>query len=314
MVGRLRVVYIVGSQNCGSTLLDAILGNAPSVRSLGEAVGFYRYEAERPCDCRLPKESCRPCQSVMTALTRTGDLESYRHLSKLPLRERRLSWLLFATRTRAQYAGLADRLFAAIAKESGCPILVDSSKNVSRAAPLVHDSVADVYVIHLVRDGRGHLQSRKFRAEAERRTPPPDRAPVRYRAPLVVATWLAKNLLISILLRRSLPEDHFLTCRYEDLVIDPAGELRRIGEFIGADTTGLAEAWVGRGVPRHHLFEPLRRADYRTVRLDRERLSSKRTPLVGNLGYWIGGGFLSRRWGYDHRQSYLDRLGEVSAR
>lgn len=312
-VRHLKVLYIVGSQNCGSTLLDAVLGNAPGVRSLGEAGGFYRYEAGRPCDCRRPKESCGPCRSTMAALAEEDDLDSFRRLATVPLRERRLHWLYLATRPRGEYARVADRVLATVADQSRRSILVDSSKNISRAASLVHDSGADVYVLHLVRDGRGQLRSRRFRAEAERRSPPPDRAPVRYRAPLIMATWLAKNLLISHLLRRRVPDDRFLMCRYEDLVTDPARELGRIGAFVGIDTAGLAQAWLGPGVARHHLFEPLRRADYRSVRLDRSRLQAQRTPSAENLRYWLCGGFLSSQWGYDHRQSYLDHVGEVSA-
>src|SRR3712207_7011083 len=46
-----------------------------------------------------------------------------------------------------------------------CEELIDSSKNVARAAALIHDSRHEVRVIHLVRDGSGYVESRRRRAQ-----------------------------------------------------------------------------------------------------------------------------------------------------
>lgn len=290
-----RIVYLAGAQHCGSTMLDAILGNAPSARSLGEVGGFHRYRTETECDCGEPPAGCQPCRAAVDALTGRGELETFHRLSPRPLKERRALWTLVGSRERAEYAQVAATILRAAAAATGASVLIDSSKNASRAAALVHDSGLDVRVVHVVRDGRGYLRSKERRAEGRR---PP--------LPIALAPWLVKNLLIAVLLRARLPAGQYLRCRYEDLSLDPDGELRRIGAFAGLDTTGLADAVIATGLPRRHLFEPRRRVDYRVVQLDPTRLAGQRESTGRNLRFWVSGGFISAMWGYDRRQRYLD--------
>src|SRR5262245_20011501 len=108
MSDRLRVVYILSVQNSGSTLLDAVLGAAPGVRSLGEAAGFHRYIDAGPCDCGRPAATCEPCGGVVAAIERGGGVEHYRQVARLPMRGRCLHWALVPTRKRRQYALAAD--------------------------------------------------------------------------------------------------------------------------------------------------------------------------------------------------------------
>jgi Sulfotransferase family len=295
--GRLTVVYLAGAQHCGSTLLDAVLGNATGARSLGEAAGFQRYESFPECDCRRPAASCGPCRAVVAALDAGPGLAAFRRVAGRPLKERRLHWTVVGTRARAEYAAVADAMFEAVAADTGCTTLVDSSKNLSRAAALVHDGRHDVRVVHLVRDGRGYLRSKRRRAGD-------GAGGIRHRLPIALAPWLAKNVLAWTLLRRRVPHGRYLLCRYEDLMADPAAELARIGRFAGLDVTGLAERATGDGVPRLHLFEPRRRVDYRWVRLEPGRLASQRATAAESWRYWLSGGAVSARWGYRRRQAY----------
>ncbi len=295
---KLKIVYIVGARNCGSTMLDALLGAVPGAHSLGEVGGFHRYEAGRPCACQQPPESCVPCTAVLAALSDSGTQDAYRRRSIRPLKERRLHWAVLGTPGRATYARDADRIFDAVAAATSSTILIDSSKNMGRAAALAHDSRHDVYVLHLIRDGRGYLRSRRQRAKVDGR---------RYVAPLALAAWLGKNWLISGLLAPHVSPDRYLISRYEDLIARPSAELARIGAFAGLDTDGVVEPAMTVGVERRHLFEPVRRTDYRRVRLDPSRLSGQEQAPQANRRYWLFGGFLSARWGYDRAQTYLDR-------
>lgn len=301
----MRVLYIAGAQHCGSTMLDAILGNAPGARSVGEMGGFHRFEDATACDCRLPPATCEPCRAVLDALGARAQLGDLRRLGPRPLKERRAYWTLFGGRGRSAYARMADTMLRAAATQTGASVLIDSSKNASRAAALAQDSAADVRVVHLVRDGRGYLRSKRRRARADGR---------RFVPPVELWTWLMKNLLVSAVLRRSVPADRYLLCRYEDLVTDPAAELARIGAFAGLDTSGLAEAATGAGLERRHLFEPRRRVDYRRVLLEPDRLRTPRLARWLDWSYWLGGGFVSSRWGYDRARSYLDGPGAPAVR
>jgi Sulfotransferase family len=294
----LRIIYLAGAKNCGSTLLDAILGNAPRAHSLGEVGGFHRYRADAACACRQPPAACCGCRGVMDVLD-PDDSGEFARVSRLPLKERRIHWTVLGTRTRRRYAELADLAFERVAATTRSSVLIDSSKNASRAAALLHDSRFDVRVIHLVRDGRGYLRSRRSRAAADG---------TRHIAAFAMTSWLAKNMLIGALLASRPASGRHLLCRYEDLLTDPGATLQRIGEFAGLDTSDLAEqATQPPGVGRDHLFEPARRTDYRRVLLDPSRLASQLETPARNLRFWVLGGFLSALWGYDRRQSYLAR-------
>lgn len=294
----LTVVYIVGARNCGSTMLDALLGAAPGARSLGEVGGFQRYEPDRPCACQQP-QPCAACTSALATIETTGSFAAYRERANAPLKERRFFWALWRTPGRRAYARDADSIFDAVAATTGSRVLIDSSKNTSRAAALAEDSRHDIRVLHLIRDGRGVLRSRRKRAEVDGRP---------YRENASLAEWLGKNLMISWLLARRLPADRFLLARYEDLLADPGKELTRIGAFAGLDLAGVPETAMTTGVERLHLFEPMRRTDYRRVTLDPTRLAGQRQSPRENRRYWRRGGFLSARWGYDRNQSFLDEV------
>ena len=253
-----RVVYIIGAPNCGSTMLDAILGNAPGASSLGEAAGFHRFRQEEACACGERPAACGPCRAVVQAWSATPGLDRAAAVFELPTRGRCLHWLLFPTAARREYARLADAQIEAVARTTGATVVVDSSKNLGRAAALLLDGSHDVRVVHLVRGVGGHLRSRRRRPDARRRG----------RALPVVTRWAAKNLAIALPLGARAGRSRFLRCRYEALVADPARVLEQIGTFTGLDTSGLAEAATGRGVPRTHLFERPRRFDYRLVTID----------------------------------------------
>lgn len=290
-----RVVYIAGAKNCGSTMLDAILGNAADARSLGEVGGFHRFRPDAPCACR--RGPCHECLGVRCALQEAGVAGEFAKLSKRPLKERAAHWIVLGTRARRRYAQVADVAFASAAGTTGKHVLIDSSKNASRAAALAADSRYDVRVVHVVRDGRGYLRSRRRRAALDGK---------RHIAAIALVAWLTKNLLIGSMLGPRLGHGRYLLCRYEDLVGDPSATLERICAFAGLDQTGLvAAATADAGVARAHLYEPVRQIDYRQVRLDPGRLESQRETRARNLAFWIFGGFISARWGYDYQQSYL---------
>jgi hypothetical protein len=104
---RVRVVYIVGARNCGSTLLDAILGNAPGACGLGEAAGFYRYRAGTTCACGASPAGCRLCHAVEEGVTRVMPFSDFDRVSRMPLKERRAHWMLKRTGRRAAYVDAA---------------------------------------------------------------------------------------------------------------------------------------------------------------------------------------------------------------
>jgi len=293
---RLRVAYIVGTKNCGSTLLDTLIGQAEGTRSLGEVGGFFRYVGEVDCDCGQRAASCGVCRSVTGGLS-SEHLLAMQRLFPLVRKERRIYWTVLPTRNRQRYAELSDRVFALIADSTNNHMMVDSSKNIGRAAALAHDSQLEVKIVHLIRDGRGFLVSRRGRSPIEG---------LRYSAAWAQYEWIIKNLAIWLLLRPRLKKDTYFLCRYEDLVADLKLELARIGEFLEIDLNGVAQRVSGSGVPREHVYEPARDQNYKLVRLNSSKLKSQKLSGPANLLYWAGGGFISKLWRYDFSQSYID--------
>ena len=106
----LTVVYIVGARNCGSTMLDALLGAAPGARSLGEVGGFQRCEPDRACACLRPQQACAPCRSAFDAIQANGSFAAYRQRANAPLRSAASSGPCSAPEAAARTRSDADRI------------------------------------------------------------------------------------------------------------------------------------------------------------------------------------------------------------
>jgi hypothetical protein len=198
----------------------------------------------------------------------------------------------------ARYADVLGRLYDAIATVAGAHVVVDSSKHPGPAYLLRHVSSIDLGVVQIVRDPRGVAYSL---GKTVRR--PEGASADEYMSqwpPRVVARrWLTTNALIAGLRRFGVP---VVRVRYEDLVADARGELRRIAEALGEPLPDGALDFVegDRAVlpPVHSLdgnpmrFStgpvPLRRDDaWRTGLPDRPRrlVSAATWPLRRRYGY-----------------------------
>ena len=185
-----RVLYIMGSARSGSTILDVVLGNHPDVESVGEANKLIRTgwvsrgslrgidpgRLRRPfctCDKRLdvlhvdiPDEACPFWSGVRSEWAGRNDprsIESYPKLQDEFEPQGRWPRLLYEglrpSPSFRSYAQLTRSFFESIRAVSGKPIIVDCSKISVRAFALAIMPGIDLYVVHLVRDGRGVIAS-----------------------------------------------------------------------------------------------------------------------------------------------------------
>jgi hypothetical protein len=289
--GRPTLVYIAGVRNSGTTLLDAVLGAAPGARSLGEVGGFARVLDGVDCDCGERAGGCTPCRATIDALEAAD--QDWPSTFRSALSNGNLRWLAVPSRSRRRYAAVAVPALDAVRRATGADVLVDSSKNLPRAAALLVDGHYDVRVVHIVRDPRGFIGSRRRRAEFLERNE---------RTVGLLAQWATKNVLAATLLRLRAGRG-YLRIRYEDLLRAPAETIDRLGEFAGLETEGLAQRAITTGVHREHLYEPQRRVDYSTTRLDPTRLCEDRWPEAEARRFWRRGGFVGRLFGYDRDQT-----------
>ena len=238
--GRTKVVLIVGGGRSGSTLLGNAIGSFPGAVSAGEVkLGFRRGLVEDGhCGCRLPVRECpvwRPVYQTTFGHLPTAEeaADVDRRLTRLT-RTRRVPWWLL-DRPDAEADELADllaRLLAAVAAESGSPTVVDSSKSPAYGALLARSPRLDVRVVHLVRDPRAVAWSWQ-RTSASHQVGGFEEEMERFSPVKTSLMWLESSTSIPALWRGH--PDNPLTVRYEDLVADPAHELRRAAEHAGLE-------------------------------------------------------------------------------
>jgi hypothetical protein len=298
-----RLVYIAGSGRCGSTLLDILLGDEPSIQSTGELMrilGGAQGHAQS-CSCG---EDIRTCPFWTRVVAEIGGADALRKMDRGTRLEGtkglflgRLGDARSGSLARTHAARLAQ-LVRAVSKVSGRPIVVDSSKSLGRGYlyRLERGRGLDVRYIHMVRDGRSFLWSKRARPDGEgvgKRTP--SRSPLR-----LAGLWLTTNLVASIVFHAQ--SGRYLRVRYEDLTQRPTETLVRIGKFLGVDLAGVArDLAAGRPIPISHVVggNRLRFSQGLTLRADAEWEHA--LPRREKQAFWAVAGWLA--WGYGYSAS-----------
>jgi hypothetical protein len=313
----LKVIYIMGAGHIGSTVLDLVVSSHPDLESLGEVSKFHGYgwlpDDSRHCACGSTVYDCPFWTGVRrrwTDLTGSADARSY--MFHQPRYERTASaWArLLRNRVRRtpgfmEYLEGTQAVYRSALETGGKKYLVDSSLTPKRAYAQSMNPNIDLYLIHLVRDGRGviwSLMKPNKKTRVKTYTPTPPQRTTRY--------WISANLQ-SLWVYHQVPENRRIRVRYEDFVLDPPGVLARIGEMVGEDMSRLVEdkALTNPGQDRHTVGgnrvrfikdEDLRlRADFAWM----ENLTEQDRQM-----FWRRAGWLARRFGYVRDQSdYLQR-------
>jgi hypothetical protein len=265
------VLFIMGLGRSGSTILDIVLGNHPDIESVGEVcnlsfTGWVSRDALHGIEqkkLRLPVCTCGKRLDVPAIddeaeacpfwsrvrrewVQRAGrdDVESYPALQDAFERHRDWPRLLYAkykpSARFSSYARLTRAFFESIRAVSGKPIIVDSSKDLVRAFALSMVPGIDLRLVHLVRDGRGVIASRRktFQKdlqagiEWDHEGHPMWKSLVRWVGLNLEAEWICGQLDPAKTTR----------LRYEDFVGHPANALEQIGALVGLDFTDVADA------------------------------------------------------------------------
>jgi hypothetical protein len=297
-----RVLYILSSPHSGSTLLGIVLGSHPKIVYGGELAEIPdpAWTGERTCSCGLPGGTCEFWLDVRARCARAGVTYSGGPRHRLDLGWKALPRALlgarFASAEFRQHARDAKQLVVAIGEASNRPIVIDTSKGGPRALAYLQgrSDTFDVLFLHLIRDGRGVVSSRKnhhIRANA-------DRAWLRTAALRYSFLWVFANLQFTLLF--SLRKDRYLRVRYEDFIADPARVLERIGTFVGEDLSALATSVAaGASFPPGHVVAGNRMRLSEGVRVKRESGSTSPTlpPEDRRVFRWVAGWY-SRLNGY----------------
>lgn len=219
----MRVLYLAGSGRSGSTLVTTALGQIDGFFAAGELRYLWQRGLvdNRPCGCGLPLRDCPVWTVIVKDVPPVDPAEV-----AAGLRER----LRMRHRLRVPphpHDETLSALYAAIAAHEDGAVIVDSSKLPPYGVLLGRLPGVELKVLHLVRDPRAAAFSwRRRRAlDAAGDDRQMTRHPV-WKAALLWTVWNAATV-------RLWGRGDYLRVRYEDLVADPAGVLRRIATFAG---------------------------------------------------------------------------------
>lgn len=252
-------VYIVSSPHGGSTLFSHVLGKHPDALNLGEVSFVPKLLAlGELCSCGEQLRACTFWLDIFAELAKEtghdlaadpysiyfGDAPKDKRGSGLidHRQQTRLRFLMMKLRgaldtvsvlhapvgaglrsftlpsvTRGARNTLA--LYQAALRTSGKRVSIDASKMPRKAAHLYCAAPDQVRIIHLTRDGRGVVASRKKYMDVEH----------------AAERWAHYHRLATRLLERWVPAGHRLRLSYEEFATRPEETLRSVSDWLGVD-------------------------------------------------------------------------------
>ncbi|MEZ5380133.1 MAG: hypothetical protein R2733_26795 [Acidimicrobiales bacterium] len=76
------VVYLLGAQHSGSTIIETMLASSPDVFGLGQVGHFYTYTDFETCECGQRAAGCEPCRSIVEHVIEPAGVDRCRRLMK----------------------------------------------------------------------------------------------------------------------------------------------------------------------------------------------------------------------------------------
>jgi hypothetical protein len=302
--GAVKVLYVMGQDRSGSTILGSVLGQVEGFAHLGEVrhmwgAGLFR---DGLCGCGATVRRCELWPGAV-AEALGGDatpeavvtwLREALRLRNLPALQRTPQGSQPSVPGAAAYVSIAARLYPAVARRTGARVLVDTSKSPVYGAILAAVPGIDVWFVHLVRDPRATAYSwQRVKASPGR----PGGRMWRITAWRSARAWVLANLAADRV-RRNHPQRAVLL-RYEDFVTDPRSTVDRLARLVGESgsvpftddrTVDIRPQHAASGNPVRLLRGPveLREDDeWRTGQrgADRRVVTAITLPLLGRYGY-----------------------------
>ena len=218
--GKIKVIYIVGLGRSGSTLLERIIGGADNVWPLGEIRSLKEYVEKDLVEESGEKMSNSTFWSPVVKRIKSLDLEMFDKYNRFNLKR------LIKTLRGKENVKDEEKILKLIlnrAKElegEEVDYLLDASKLISRFLLLRNQKNIDLYVIHLVRDGRGVINSFEKNGISWFRT---------------LGIWIKNNLFISLFIKNIVDEEKIIHLSYDRFTKNPEKYLDIINRKFGTN-------------------------------------------------------------------------------
>lgn len=306
----IHVVYILGSSRGGTSIVGRFLGLLDGATFGGELRRLWG-PALQPgrgtCGCGKPLPECEIWSKLLadgaTYLQPSPDQVAHLqdrvapigrdwwHARKILRRRRRPS----PSSPEGRYLGVLGDLHQAFAEASGASLLVDSSKNASDAALLAFAPHEATYCVHVVRDPRGVVLSRRKRTM----TDPGGLHPVQ--ALRTTLYWILAHRMAEAVCRRYGPE-RSLRVQYEQFADDPAPTLGAVASLVGVPPPSPGPSpWVPTELPAAHGPDGHGRFSATQIVLKTDERWTTELPAIDRLVVALLAYPLLRRYGYPIR-------------
>jgi hypothetical protein len=242
-----RVLYLGGLGRSGTTLVERLLGELPSVCALGEIVHLWQRDIldDERCGCGARFSACTFWKRVGERAFggwSTVDVARVHALRDAVERTRHIPRLAKPSPEVLEYASFYTRVYRAAAEVSGAAVVVDSSKHSALAHVLRWAGNIDLRVVHVVRDARGVAYS-WTKTVSRPETDGTDEM-TRYSPSRSALLWNAHNAAFGLLARRGVPVHRV---RYEQFLADPRAALTDLAAYAGVPVGGADLKFVGDG-------------------------------------------------------------------
>lgn len=227
----MKVIFILGSGHCGSTVMDLILDTHSKIAGTGE---IHVMEKGMMCTCGKKMDDCSFWQKAVP-VELPNRMEVFRGKIGTLLGHK----IFYDAHTRkpidnTKFVKQNEEIFENISKNTNSTVIVDSSKNADRVAALMSvPSKINPVIVHLVRDGRpvSWVYLKKYEKPVTQ-----------------LFKWFLANVKIE-LLKRQFPNIPSIFVKYEDFVVNPE---KVLGDILGKVDLEYEEGMIDFKKAEHH--------------------------------------------------------------
>ena len=281
------MIYICGMGHNGSTILNLILGQDLQVVATSQLNDLLHPYDPRKIESEARDSTDEFWIDILASLT-PQEVQELQEMHSFNRQEKKILSAFFSRKHRKRFSKISCRLANLVMDKTGKTVLIDSSKNVSRALGLAQCEDVNIYTLHLIRDVRGLVNS--FNKRRDERS-------LKHIFAKPTFWWLFKNVTASLL--TPFVCKNRLSMQYEHLVMNPDKALDTLEAFVGEEFPQARKAL--RAEVDIAASKSLGFSGNRVITREKNRFRSGQLSTGGvfksNL-YWFSLGWLSMFWGY----------------